>query len=37
MDEKFKKKLEKTTLIKLALIFSGHQLVTMKEVAGEQV
>ena len=31
-DEKFKKNLEKTTLIKLMLIFSGHRLVNMGKV-----
>jgi hypothetical protein len=31
-DEKFKKNLEKTTLIKLVLIFSGHQLAVMNKV-----
>jgi hypothetical protein len=31
-DEKFKKNLEKTTLIKLVLIFSGHRLVHMGKV-----
>jgi hypothetical protein len=31
-DEKFKKSLEKTTLIKLVLVFSGHQLAAIKEV-----
>jgi hypothetical protein len=31
-DEKFKKNLEKTTLIKLVLIFSGHQLAAMNKV-----
>jgi len=31
-DEKFKKNLEKTTLIKLMLIFSGHRLVHMGKV-----
>jgi hypothetical protein len=32
MDEKFKKSIEKTTLIKLALVFSGHRLVYDGEV-----
>ena len=31
-DEKFKKNLEKTTLIKLVLIFSGHRPVHMGKV-----
>jgi len=31
-DEKFKKNLGKTTLIKLVMIFSGHQLAAMKKV-----
>jgi hypothetical protein len=31
-DEKFKKNIEKTTLIKLVLIFSGHRLITMAKV-----
>lgn len=31
-DEKFKKNLEKTTLIKLVLIFSGHRVVYMGRV-----
>ncbi len=29
LDEKFRKKIEKTTLIKAALIFSGHELIHM--------
>ncbi|MCP5046544.1 MAG: AAA family ATPase, partial [bacterium] len=32
MDEKFKKSIGKTTLIKLVLVFSGHQLVHMDAV-----
>ena len=32
MDERFKKNLEKTTLIRLVLIFSGHDLVYIGEV-----
>lgn len=31
-DEKFKKNIENTSLIKLVLIFSGHQLVHMGKV-----
>jgi len=32
LDEKFKKAIEKTTLIKLALVFAGHELVYIGEV-----
>jgi hypothetical protein len=32
MDEKFKKAIEKTNLIKIILIFSGHQLIDMGDV-----
>ena len=32
IDEKFKKTIEKTTLIKIVLIFSGHELIDMSEV-----
>jgi hypothetical protein len=35
MDEKFRKSIEKTTLVKLVLVFSGHDLVYFKEVGGE--
>lgn len=31
-DEKFKKNLEKTTLVKLVLVFSGHEVVYMDAV-----
>lgn len=32
IDEKFKKNIEKTSLIKLVLIFSGHDLIYMDDV-----
>jgi hypothetical protein len=31
-DEKFKKTMEKTRLIKICLIFSGHKLIDMADV-----
>jgi hypothetical protein len=33
LDEKFRKNIEKTTLIKLVLIFSGHELIYIGEAA----
>lgn len=32
MDEKFRKNIERTTLIKLVLLFAGHELVYLDEV-----
>ncbi|MCU0287527.1 MAG: hypothetical protein MUF15_14175 [Acidobacteria bacterium] len=32
IDEKFRKNIDKTTLIKLVLIFSGHEEIYMEEV-----
>jgi len=32
IDEKFKKAMEKTHLIKIVLIFSGHQLIDMDDM-----
>ena len=32
IDEKFKKTMEKTRLIKIVLVFSGHRLIDMNDV-----
>jgi len=36
IDEKFRKSIEKTNLIKVVLIFSGHQLIDKGEVSSKQ-